>query len=973
MDRSDQLFFGPFRLDFRTGRLWRDDTELTLRPRSFAVLCYLLERAGRLVPAEEFFREVWRHDHISRSALRLSIREIRLALEDSAQSPKYLETVRGRGYRLSCPMRSSREASDPARQADVPSPVVGRRQELRQLERSFDRSLCGARQLVLIGGEAGIGKTTLVDTFLRHHLEGDALRVGRGQCLERNGEGEAYLPVLEALEQLGRAADGALVVSTLRELAPSWLLQLPAFSSERERERLLARGTSRRQMLHELADALEALSADSPLVLVLEDLHWSDPSTIDWLTVVARRTEAARLLVLGTYRHADARLHAGALLACLHELRAHDLAAELELGGLEPEEIAEYGHRRLGQPLLPETGALLHRVSAGNAMFVTRLIDCFVERQDLVCTDAGWTLREAAMSSLQIPSRLSHLLARQIEQLPSSMRQALEIASVVGERFSAAAVSACAERSIEAIDALCTEAVRLGGLIEADGLAKWPDQTVSGRYRFRHALVQQALYGRVGAGPRSALHRRIGSRLEQAYGERSADIAATLAGHFEEGQDSARAARYLQLAARQSLQRNAYAETAAHARAALVRLRSLPQTPERARSELELLIVLRSALVPTVGPRAPEVGKLYERAGDLCDELDEGPQLVLALGGLARWHWHIRSDIPTALESARRQSDLAERLSDRALVLRARCNLGPLLYAAGRFDAARASLEQAVGMCDTLSDDDAVAITGYWGYVAESRGYLALTLWHLGYPDKALVRVDEALARITDTAQPFSFGWALVFAATVCALRGETEAASRHVASLSSLATQKDYPDLVAISSIFYGSALADAGQTQKAIEPMRQGIAAHRDRTALGLAGYLTRLAEVYGRAGQPDRGLQTIAEASELIRRSGEQAYAAEAHRVHAELVQAHSAVADAKAEFLLRKALELARSQQSKAIALRVALSISCLWQRRGECERARDVLSCTYGSFTEGFDTPELRRVKKLLDARARVAR
>jgi DNA-binding winged helix-turn-helix (wHTH) protein len=298
MDQEHHLTFGPFRLDTVHGRLWQGERVTTLRPRSLAMLRYLVEHSGRLVTKAEVRQHVWVGTHVTDSVLRTSVQEIRAALGDAAAAPQYLETVGRQGYRF----LAVSDLNVPA--LSRPGPIVGRQREVDTLQEWFQRAATGDRQLAFICGEVGVGKTTVLELWLTRLAAGSTARIARGQCSEHYGEGEPYLPLLEALGHLSRQPEGRAMLAVLRQWAPMWLTQLPGLVSETELERLQRQlqGTTRARMLRELAEALEVLTADTPLVLMLEDLHWSDYSTLDVLAYVAQRHPPARLLVLGTYR-----------------------------------------------------------------------------------------------------------------------------------------------------------------------------------------------------------------------------------------------------------------------------------------------------------------------------------------------------------------------------------------------------------------------------------------------------------------------------------------------------------------------------------------------------------------------------------------------------------------------------------------------------------------------------------------------
>ena len=254
MEYEHRITFGPFCLDVTHGRLWRGEQVIHLRPRSLAMLGYLVEHPARLVTKAEVRQHVWAGTHVTDDVLRASVKDIRAALGDVAAAPHYLETVGRQGYRFL--VGGDVDVPSPS----IPGPIVGRQREVDTLQRWFQRVAQGTRQLVFMSGEAGVGKTTLVDLLLARLGAGSAVRMARGQCIEHYGEGEPYLPVLEALGQLSRGPSHQDVLTTLRRYAPMWLVQLPGLLSDTELERLQrqVQGATSARMLRELAEALDA-------------------------------------------------------------------------------------------------------------------------------------------------------------------------------------------------------------------------------------------------------------------------------------------------------------------------------------------------------------------------------------------------------------------------------------------------------------------------------------------------------------------------------------------------------------------------------------------------------------------------------------------------------------------------------------------------------------------------------------------
>src|SRR5882724_1016495 len=533
---EQQLTFGPFRLDVTEGRLWRGRHVVALRPRAVAVLRYLVEHPGRLVTKAELRQHVWGDTYVTDIVLRVCVREIRAALGDAASAPQYVQTVGQEGYRFLS--GGDLEKSPPL----TPGPLVGRQHEVERLEELFQRAASGQRQVGFISGEVGVGKTTVVDLLLGRVAATSGVRVGRGQCVEHYGEGEPYLPWLEALGRLARGVGGAEVLAAMRRYAPMWLVQLPGMVSELELERLQrqVQGATPARMVRELAEVLDVLAAEAPLVLVLEDLHWSDRSSAECLISLAQRQEPARLLVLGTYRQAEVVIRRHPLRSVVQELCGRRQAAELLLEVLPAEDVAAYVTGRLGGPVTAAVTAFIYGRTDGNALFMVNMLEHLVQQGTVVRRAGEWTLLEGTEKA-SVPEGLRQLLARRIESLKPEARRVLEADSMVGEVFTAAAVAAGVEGSVERIEEVCEGLAAPHHFLDDIGLTRWPDGTITGIYRFRHALYQWVLYEGLGTARRGQLHRRIGARLEVGYGARVGEVAAQLAVHFERGGDVRRA------------------------------------------------------------------------------------------------------------------------------------------------------------------------------------------------------------------------------------------------------------------------------------------------------------------------------------------------------------------------------------------------------------------------------------------------
>jgi len=527
MQECCYLSFGPYRLDRRNEQLWRGSELIRLTHKALSVLGYLVERQGQLVTKDEFFAALWPGVVVSESALVVCVRELRRALGDVRRAPHFIETVHGRGYRFLTPVHETAEsasylgAASPSRSAS-PSPIfVGREAELAHLHRLFEKAMQGERQVVFVTGEAGLGKTTLINQFLAQ-LGGDRhLWSARGQCVEHDGAGEAYLPLLDALGRLCRGADGAHCIKLLQQHAPTWLMQMTALLSAEALMTLQRRGTGATQarMLRELAEALDVLTRDRALVLVLEDLLWSDAATLEWLGAVARRPEPARLVLIGTYRPVEVIVRAHPLRRLQQELQVHGLCEELPLSSLTEDAIAAYLAHRFGLETQEETrwqalARLVHQRTEGNPLFMVNVVKDWVQRAVLGEVAGQWKLyRRLDELAVGVPDNLRQLIEQQLDHLDAATQALLETASVVGLRFTAAAVAMGMEVSVDVIEAQCDLLVRREQFVRTRGTEVWPDGTTVAHFEFRHALYQEVLYQRISVTRRMRLHQRMGQRL----------------------------------------------------------------------------------------------------------------------------------------------------------------------------------------------------------------------------------------------------------------------------------------------------------------------------------------------------------------------------------------------------------------------------------------------------------------------------
>jgi serine/threonine protein kinase/tetratricopeptide (TPR) repeat protein len=470
---------------------------------------------------------------------------------------------------------------------------VGREPEVKKLEDLLKQAIEGTGRIIFITGEPGIGKTSLSDEFLRRARKQQAgLLISRGRCAEQYGTGEAYLPFLDAIGELLHAPGRERIAAVMRTYAPTWCMELPtAFASSGSLEKLQQEtiGATKERMMREMGDALGMLATTSPVVLLLEDLHWADPSSVDLLRHLSQRISMQRLLIAGTYRPEDVERSGHPLKSYKAEMQAHNLCDEIALGLWNRQHIAEYVDATFSPNDFPaELMALVHDKTEGHPLFAANLLQYLGERGDLAKTNGRWSLvRPLSEMDLVAPESVRAMISKKIDALEPEERRTLQYASVEGTEFLStvtAKLLGVDEIDLEESLARVSKSHRL---IEVSGEEELPDGTLATRYRFSHALYQNFLYGDLVNKRRVVLHHQAGEELLQHYGKRAPQIATQLARHFEQGRDFPRAVEYLIHAGDHAANLFGYAEAEKHYTHALNLVQKLP-----AESRPELLSTL---------------------------------------------------------------------------------------------------------------------------------------------------------------------------------------------------------------------------------------------------------------------------------------------------------------------------------------------------------------------------------------------
>ena len=806
------------------------------------------------------------------------------------------------------------------------TPLVGRESEVTLLRERWEQVKARQGHVVLLTGDAGIGKSRLVQ-MLKDHVANEPHT--RWECRSAEyAQNTALFPLTDLFQrtlqwQLDETSDEkitklAQVLSRYRlpleETVPLFapLLSLP-LPEDRYAPLALSPQRQRQKTLETIVAILLELAERQPVLFILEDLHWTDPTTLEFLALLLDQTPTASLLALLTCRpHFQPAWHHRSYLT------------EMTLNRLSQPQVARMTTDLAGGTPLP--GPVLAQImekTDGVPLFVEEITKAVLESGQLKAVEGHYDL-VGAFSALTIPATLQDALMARLDRLVTAKAVA-QYAAVIGRQFSYELL-----HTVSHVDAVMLQH-ELGRLVEAEivyqrGLP--PHAT----YRFKHALIQEAAYESLLKSTRQQYHQRIAQVLETQFPETVEAQPELLAQHYTEAGLAEEAVGYWQRAGERSSVHSDYVEAVAHFTKGLEVLQTLPDTPTRAQRELNLLLTLIGALRVTKGFAVPEVGQAFARAQELCRQAEDTPHLCDTLLGLQSFYVN-RGEFQVAQELVEQALTLAQRLHDPVRLIRAHANLGIVLYWLGALVPARAHLEQALTLPGSQLDQ-ALPFSGQDPRVL-ALAYTALTLWRLGYPAQALTRSQEMLSLAQGLSHAFSLARALSYAASLHQLRREVHATQEQAEAALALFTEHEFGQWMAAVTFQRGWALAAQGQCEAGIAQMHQGLAARQATGSVNtLSEYMTCLAEAYGVVGQAEEGLRLLAEGLAWVETAGQRHYAAEVHRIKGVLLL-RQAVPDARqAEACFQQALAVARRQQAKSWELRAAMSLSRLLQQQGK---------------------------------------
>lgn len=836
------------------------------------------------------------------------------------------------------------------------SSIVGRERELSVLQTGWQQACSGKGQIVSMSGEPGIGKSRLIQA-VRDQVADQPHATMRFFCTQFN-QYSAFFPVIAHIEssakfERGDDSDTKLdkLEVMLKSLGQDVSVSLPLLAnllSIRSDERLpklnLTPGILKETIMSALLDHFLSVASEKPLLMLFEDLHWIDPSSLELLERLVDKIPQAHILVVVTSRpefNAPWQNHASNLSLNLGRLDADDIMQLIN--SIAP-------GKELPRPILD---AIVSK-SDGTPLFIEELTKTMLDSKFLVDTGERYVL-SGALPSVAVPNTLKDSLAARLNHTVAA-KETAQIGSVIGRVFHydlLAAISRLTSTALQvALDELCNAA-----LIIPHGHP--PDS----HYTFKHALVQDAAYDSLLRKNCQSIHGKIAAFLNEHFPDTAQSEPELLAHHFSGAKNLSEAIKYWQLAAKNSAEQSAYIESVNHCRQALALLSDAPDTSENKQFELQTRLLMGVGLVATMGYAANDISENYARAQHICNELENTPQLIPTLYGL--WVFHLLrgnrdESIDLATQLSRYSSDPSQPIvTSSALAINAFWS-GDRLSARDKLNEAaqRFSVEKHENLAQAFGDD-ADLLPHFYGY---------WNLWVCGYPDEALALLKETNAHTEKLGTPYVVATSMLFNMILMQALRDLPALTKSAETFRNHSSEQGYPFFVSTATAGLGSAEVKNGRHQEGIELIKQGVAGFRLTGArLSVSYYLHLLAEAHLFCGDQSAGLEVVDEAIELTDTLLDDLFEPELYRLKGELLLLSDNNTEA-AEKCFQRSLDLARQNNAKMFELRTAMSQVRLYRENNDEDYHSAIarLSDVYGRFTEGFSIADLQDAKSLLD-------
>lgn len=944
--------FGAFELDEADARLRRDGRPVALAPKAFGVLCALARQPGVLVTKNALLDAVWGHQHVSESVLKTTISQVRAALADDASSPRYIETASRLGYRFIADGPAPvPEARPQVNGAGLPESFIGRRAPMTRLQDGWKRAAAGQRQVVWVAGDAGVGKSTLLETFTR--LSG-AAAIAQGQCVEQYGSGEPYLPVLQALGDLARAYPELGV--EMRTVAPTWLLQLPWLVGEQERATLARElvGVSQERMVREFHELVMRFAEKQPLLLVIEDLHWSDEATLRLINHFARQRGPVRVMCLASFRLTQVIAEGHPFQALRQELKLQRLCEEIVLDPFSEAEVQEYLRGRMPRADNETFVRRVHAHTDGLPLFVVNVVDALLGQE---ATPA------AANAPLPVPEDLMGAVETRIGKLPPELVALLEAAAVCGVEFRAGAVADVLGRDLSEVIEQCDRLAQKHFWVRHVATLDLADGSLDARYAFRHAIYRHVFYQRVGVAARVQLHRRVAQALV-AGAPRGVPVAAgELALHHELGREPGAALRAYSQAAQGAL--HAFAPTQAyeiteHARALL---RQVPESPERLVLELGIESARGIAVAQLKGVGADEPRAIFERVRELCRMLPKHPARALLLNGYGASLFS-RGEF-AKLRQLADELDQLEGPDKAPLSVMTALFRGGAAAAGGDCRFATECWLKAIALCESITER-----SGFQAFVVDPeagiRANAVRTLYERGLFDQARQQSARAIAIAEALGQPLAQSLAHWRGGMLEVRLGNPGKVIEHAAAIEQIVAKTTVSQADGPSRYLRGWALAQQGEARVGLEKIRDGLARH---LRIGMISSSTEVmgyaAEALLLAGDLEGATRELDAAFARVEEIGEHYFVTILLMLRARIAQAQG---DAAAAYRgLTQAVQIAHQQEAAGFELKAAIARV---EHPSSTPADRAALASLIAGLGEGQDIPDMLHARRLIETETR---
>jgi tetratricopeptide (TPR) repeat protein len=822
--------------------------------------------------------------------------------------------------------------------------------------------------MVTVSGDAGMGKTTIVEDFLSD-IETPAMTawIARGRCSERLAKTEAFVPILECLDELTRGKLGDEAAQLMRTVAPAWLsLVAPAKADSAGISLTEVGGTSHERMRREFIHFFEALSGTRPVIMFLDDVHWADASTCDLLAYLGSRMRDIRILIVATYRPSE-------LLTGTHPFQPVRLALErsgacqqIALQFLTLSDIRLYLHICFPANAFPmEFTAVVQERTEGNPLFMRDMLSFLRDKQILIEKEEHWYLKqEVAEVRKVIPSGTQSMIRLQIDQFSGMDRSILQCAAVQGMEFDSAVISRALSLDPGDVEDRLQALERVHRFVHSVEERECIDRTLSIRYRFIHVFYQNALYADLGPTRRAAYSLAVAQSIIRLTGETARGMAAEVALLFESGRDNERASEYFLAAARHAASVFAYPEAIMLCERGLRALLSLPESRERDSRELVFSLTLGMAQMATCGYAAPEVEKTHRRSQALCLRLNEKRRLLQVLWGLHTCHVNA-GELVSALELSREMRQVADELANPASIVESLHALGTTLAFMGDLVGARKAMEKIFTIVPVGQHEFRGSL-----YVLDpcvtSLSMLARLLALMGFLDEAVEKADTSVSLANQLAHPPSLSYATFWVGWIRHTRGEHFQACQHLEAAMALSRAHGLPQILEWGRVVRGSSLTHLGRVGEGISEMRKSLDNQLAmRCLLERAYCLTILAEALLAVNGYEEALALCDDALSIAQQTQGRSYEPETHRVRGEVLLALNDPARPSPEIEFQTALQIARETQCRSLELRAAISLYRLKRKLGGGLGGRATLAEVADWFHHSGISPWISEARGLL--------